>query len=183
MADFTIKTNADDVQRKLERLNNEIKFSMPALWSQLGPRLVDDVRERITSEDQGRWAAVSKWVRAKKNVLRALQGTEQYVKWKIQGDKMIVYGDMPGDWTFTQHHEGFENKQNNVNRWGGITIDVVNPGPLGLSKPGPFSWMPGLEEHHTPARKIWPSDKDARDIVLPLASRWLESVVNRVEQA
>lgn len=181
MSDFMIQTNAADVSQKLDRLNDDIKFSLPLLWQQIGPRLVDDVRNRITTQDGGRWADLSKWVKAKKTVFRALQGTEQYVKWKQSGDGMVVYGDMPSDWTFTQHHDGFENKEDHKAN-GRITIDIVNPGPLGRKSAGPFSWIPTGETFRTPARQIWPTNEQARTIVLPIASRWLESVVNRAEQ-
>lgn len=176
---FTVHTNAAAVERTIERLNHEIKWSMPALWRRAGPALVNDVRERIQTQDKGRWEAVSKWVRAKKTVLRPLQGAENFVKWKFSGRGMVVYGDMPSDWTLTQHHEGFTNKENNV-KDGRVEINVINPGPLGLSRPGKFSWVPKGEPAQTPARKIWPLPAEARAIVLPLASRWLESIVNRV---
>lgn len=184
MSYLTITTNATEVAGKLDRLNREIKLQLPALYRQLGPRLVKDVQDRIRSQDDGKWATMSKWTKAQRNPSRLLEDTEKYIKWKMVGNTaMAVYGDMPGDWTFSQHQEGFENKEDK--REGDrVVIDVLNPGPLGLGAvpDGKFSWVPKRGAGRTPARKIWTSDEEARVIILPIGARWLEALVKRTAE-
>lgn len=170
-----IITNAKVVGKKFDDLVYQIEHGRASLFKQLGAALQEDVQKRIKTQDQGRWAAMSKWVKAKKNPDRVLQGAEEFVKVKYNNDEMTVYGETDGNWTLTQHHEGFENKEDHK-QGDRIEIDIVNPGPLGLASlpNGKFSWVPKGTPGHTPARKIWPDEGDTRRIVLPIASRWLQ---------
>lgn len=178
---LTITTNAKEVADKIDRLNAEIRLQMPVLWRSVGPKVVENIRARIRTQDEGKWAAMSKWTRAQRNPQRILQDTEQYVKWKMDGNKLLIFGEMPGDWTFTQHHEGFENVMDKQED-GKVVVEITNPGPLGLGSvpDGKFSWVPKHGAGRTPARKIWPTDEETKVIVLPIASRWLEMVVKKV---
>lgn len=175
-----ITTNAPDVAAKFEKLIEQLKFQQSDLFAEIGRGLVADTQKRIISQDQGRWAGLSKWALAKKAAERPLQGAEKFVKSRIAGNKLEIYGDTGANWTLTQHDQGFENKEDH--REGDrIIIDIVNPSPLGITKAGPFSWVPEKGEvFKTPARKIWATGEEAKVIVMPIASHWLEAVAQKV---
>lgn len=176
-----IITNADQVQNLINKLNTEINAQWVPLYDELGHSFIADVQERIISQDKGAWAEASKWIRAKKDPPRPLFGAEKFVKYKASPARFELYGDTGEDWTLTQHHEGFINKQDHEID-GRIVIDIINPGPLGLKENATkFSWVPekGTTDK-TPARKIWPDEKESQAITLPIASHWLQALVQRV---
>lgn len=179
MADFTITTNANEVAATIKAILGEINFQKEALFGNSVRALADDAKRRIKSQNNGQWAAVSKWIRAKKDPDRVLEGAEAFVKFRVRDGQGEVYGDTQQDWTLTQHHEGFENKTRASEVIDGkIEIDIVNPGPLGLgSNARTFAWSPNGKIGHTPARQIWADDAQTTKIVLPIASRWLQKVV------
>lgn len=184
MAEFTITTNADAVAGVLENINDQVRLGIPSLFKQVGPKLIEDTRNRIRSQDEGKWAKMSKWTKAKKNPERVLQGAEEFVKFKLVGQTGAqLYGDTGKDWTLTQHHEGFENEENHK-EGDKVVIDIINPGPLGLGSvpDGKFSWVPKRGAGRTPARKIWPTEGEAFTVVSPIASRWLEVLVQKATE-
>ena len=143
--------------------------------------MTEDVKKRIVSQNENKWPVLSKWVRAKKDPQRALQGAEEFVKFRVSAVGLEVYGDTGKEWTLTQHHQGFINKADDIGADGRVTIDIVNPGPLALPSGGPFSWLFKGSSGATPARQIWPNDQQGVQIALPVASRWLEALVKRIE--
>lgn len=177
---FTIITNASDAAATLERINSEIAASYSTLYGQLGRASQKDVQDRIASQDEGKWAGASKWIQAKKNATRVLEGAEAFVKYDADAKGVSVYGDTGAEWTLTQHDEGFENEPE-IEADGRIEIDIVNPGPLGLGTgTTKFSWIPrGIAPDKTPARKIWPTEAEAVAIITPIYSRWLQATLNR----
>lgn len=178
---LTIVTNAPEAAAILEKINSEIAAGYVSLYSGLGRLLQKDVQDRIESQDDGKWAHASKWIQAKKGTdHKILEGAGRYVKYSATKDALTVYGETPGEWTLSMHHEGFLN-ESEIEHDGRVTIDIVNPGPLGLS-PGAtkFSWIPkNVTPDKTPARKIWPSEEEAVSIITPVYSRWLQATVNR----
>lgn len=176
---FTVTTNANEVAATLKAILGEINFQRDGLMGSSARALAEDAKARIKSQNQGQWAQMSKWIRAKKDPQRVLEGAEAFVKWRVRAGQGEVYGETEQDWTLTQHHEGFENKTREGEILDGkIEIDIVNPGPLGLgSNARTFGWSPNGHIGHTPARQIWASDEQAQKIVLPIASRWLQKVV------
>lgn len=126
------------------------------------------------------WQGPSKWLRAKKNANKALEGAERFVKMRVFSNRAEVYGQTDGEWTLTEHHEGFANKIEGVkDRRDGerIVIDIVNPSALRLKRSGEFSWKP-RHAGETPPRKIWPDAAEVSALTTPIASRWLRKVIN-----
>jgi hypothetical protein len=159
----------------LERLKNELGPFLRAL----GMAYRRDVQHRISSQDGGRWATASKWTQARTGRQRVLAGAEKFVRTRVTGARMVLYGDTGGDWTLTQHHFGFENKQNRE-IGGRIQINVVDPGPLGLSLgTAKFSWAPG-NSGKTPARRIWPDEAQAELIARPRFEAFLHNLVEGI---
>lgn len=169
-----IITNAPKVAALFDELNRQITIRRLELFNLLGAAFVKNVQDRISSQDEGRWAQASKWHKAKKgDAARILEGAGSFVKFKASGERLDVIGETGQDWTLTQHHEGFENEETP----GRVTIDIVNPSPLGLGGgTREFSWIDGATGK-TAARKIWPDGGEAYAISQPIASKWLEKVV------
>lgn len=173
-----VTTNAKAVALAFNELSIKIAHQQGSLFKQMGAIVVNNVKERIKSQDEGRWAKMSKWTSAKKNPARVLEGAEEFVKFRATSDKLEIISDTKGEWTLSQHHEGFENKEDH--REGDkIVIDIINPGPLGLTSvpDGKFSWIPRAGTHLTPARKIWPTEEETKALILPIASKWLNKLI------
>jgi hypothetical protein len=175
---ITIITNAKDAAALLEKLNSEIAAGFVTLYGDLGRIFQKNVQDRIESQNDGKWAHASKWKKGTDH--KVLEGAGKYVKYSASKEGMNLYGETPGEWTLTQHHEGFLNEAE-IEHDGRVTIDIVNPGPLGLSAgTTKFSWVPkGLSPDKTPARQIWPTEEEAVSIITPVYSRWLQATVNR----
>jgi len=179
---LTITTNAPEAAALLDKISTEIAASWPQLYGQLGSVFQKRVQDRIESQDNGTWAANSKWVQAKKGTAyKTLEGAGRFVKYKADGKSMTLYGDTGSDWTLSMHDKGFENAVEQIGADGRIEIDIVDPGPLGLSAgSSKFSWIPkSITPDHTPARKIWDTETEVISITSPIFSRWLQATVNR----
>lgn len=176
---ITITVNAEEVAGTLNALSLKIREQLPALLSQLGTRLSDDVKERIKSADHGAWRQPSKWTMAKKGVTKALVGAENFVFWRVAGMKLTIFGNTPADWTLTQHERGFENKLSRPDEMVGdrVRLHIIDPAPLGLPKPGDFMFVP-KRAGVTPPRKIWSTPAEAAKIATPIAFRWLTKLVS-----
>lgn len=174
----TITTNARGVAAEVDKLDASMSAGTQQLLLQIGQKITEDTKNRIRSQDSGRWAAASKWTQAKTGQERVLLGIEKYLQMKATATTLQVYADTDGEWTFTQHDQGFENKQDHFDGEK-IEIEIEDPGPLGLSAlpGGVFAWSPKNGAGRTPARKIWPTDEEVNAMVQPIASRWLQAQI------
>lgn len=173
-----IITNAREVARCFDIINAQLELGRATLFQELGESLSEKVKRRIETQDDGQWAPLSKWIKAKKSPERALQGAEEFIKFRFDEAELSVYGEMPADWTLTQHDEGFDNKEDHkVGE--AIVIEIVDPSPLGLASVpnGIFSWVPKGTPGHTPARRIWLDEEEVVVIVEPIAERWMQATV------
>jgi hypothetical protein len=184
LADFTIKitTNANLVGDQITQLSKRLGTTAPVMLLEVGQALTGDIKERITSHDGGRWAAASKWLRAKKGTDNVLSGIEKFLKSNVNGTTLQVYAETDGEWTFTQHDEGFANVEDHFDGTV-VEIDIVDPGPLGLSATpsGKFAWQPRKGPGSTPARKIWSTQEEVQATVSPIASRWIEAQIAAIQ--
>lgn len=179
---LTITTNAGEQADLIAKINDAVAAAWPQLYGQLGSVFQKRVQDRIESEDNGTWIANSKWVQAKKGLAyKTLEGAGRFVKYKADGKMMTLYGDTGADWTLSMHDKGFENAVEQIGADGRIEIDIVDPGPLGLSAgSSKFSWIPkSITPDKTPARKIWDTETEVVSITTPIYSRWLQATINR----
>lgn len=184
----------DGVKAKdyLAKLNSAINEGMPSLFRSLGDIYVADVKHRIISQDDGKWAPASKWLKAKSGQSVVLDGTEKYVKARVTKNALSIYGSQRG-WSFTQHHEGFENALvgpgEERDAHGRVVLQIKDPRPLNLyveyRKKRDGSSIPratvfafvAKRAGRTPARKIWATAEEAIRLGQPTASRWLAKIV------
>ncbi len=177
-----ITTNANAVAGTLDGLSRKIRAQFPMLLDQIGRAFVKDVKDRIKSADHGTWRKPSKWTMAKKGVAKSLIGAENYVFYRVTGMKLTIFDKTPGKWTLTQHEQGFENKLSRPEEMVGerVRLVIVDPAPLGLSKPGSFMFVP-KRAGITPPRKIWTTPGEAKKITDPIAFRWLSKLVSETQ--
>lgn len=180
-ATATVRTNAREVSAAFTKLADNVSQKRVFLLAEIGMALVRDVERRIKTADGGKWAPPSKWTVAKKNATKSLVGAEKYINFRVRTNKMQVFADAP--YSLNAHHRGFQNKlfsgaEKKVQgaKGGRIGLYIANPAPLGLTKPGPFYFVP-KKRGITPPRKIWPNEPEQVKIGGPIMSRWLMNVV------
>lgn len=173
-------------------LSRALTEQQPALFRSLGDALVSDVKRRIMTSDGGAWAPCSKWLKAKSGQSKVLLGAEKFVRAKVTEAGLRVVGKS-GKWTLTQHHEGFENdladNGDKFDAFGRVIIKIKDAAPLALyqefrqkrdgtkvPRAAVFAFVP-KRAGKTPARKIWTGGEEARAIIQPIASRWLNKIV------
>jgi hypothetical protein len=172
---ITLTVNTTSASRYINGMERRIDRALPGLWRQLAMPLKADVRTRLSTADGGRWAKPSKWIRAKKNARKALTGLGSRIRSRYTQRSLSIYFESPGDWTLTQHHDGFTK----LPTLGNVTIRIKNPRPLGLSRGTKWFRFFNSRPSVVPARKVWPSEVEAEAIVTPIASQWIAKVLQR----
>jgi len=159
----------------LSGLSRDVEQALPSALRDVSIALRENVRRRIVTNDGGTWRPVSKWIRAKKNARKPLAGMQNRVKSRVFGSRRAeVFFESPGEWTLTQHHEGFNQPQvgpEDEYLKPFVVLNIVNPRPLSLPGPGRFAFVP-RRQWATPARRIWTSETEAVAIAVPLIERW-----------
>lgn len=179
---IVVTTNAADVAQVIRRVAAHLQERLIVLNQEIGLGVANNVKQRIKSADGGTWILPSKWIRAKKDVSKALIGADRFVKWRASPQNAVIYGETGSDWTLSQHDKGFVNKlESEQDRKDGdrVVISILNPAPLGLKSSGDFRFKPS-RPGITPARKIWPTPAEVGPIIVPIASRWLRKTVLEV---
>lgn len=125
-----------------------------------------------------RWVHNSKWIDAKKGRgHRPLHTLAPLIR-PTMTSKMRgrVAFHSPGNWTLTQHHQGFTKEAHGRE----VEINIVDPSPLGLSRGTDkfkFLWK---NDSKTPARRIWPTEQQANNIAGSLLLRWAIAVNDKL---
>ena len=168
--------NQAQVLSALKRIDKALVAERPALFQTLGRILRDDVVRRMDSRDGGAWKPPSKWIMAKKNVNQVLAGQSRRVNFQSLQDKLVIFFASPGQWTLTQHHDGFTVPPTGDR----VTIQLSNPSALALpSSAKAFSFI-SRRPSVVPARKAWPSEAEALAKVNPAVSIWLTKTLRGV---
>lgn len=177
-------------------VRERIASELPTLFRSLGDVLVADVKQRIITSDGGAWAPASKWLRAKSGQSKVLLGMEKYVRFRLSRGNLKILGK-GGLWTLTQHHEGFVNQLAGASEKfdidGRVLIPIKDAEPLGLyaemrrgrmggQRAQVFAFVP-KRAGRTPARKVWTGGEEAAAMCQPIASRWLERIVEDAKAA
>jgi hypothetical protein len=180
---ITFTTTADQASRRLRALARDLLRGQSRLLRLLALAGQKDVVARMDNQNGGTWAPLSHWGIAKgKN--KPLQGMSSKVKGVVKQNQALVQAELPPSretgkaWSLTQHHKGFQNAPPSG---GVVTIRVQRPEALGIGRDRTrFSFI-HRRAGVTPGRKIWPSRIEAeKNIVMPVASRWLKQIVEKV---
>jgi hypothetical protein len=191
---ITIKTTAKSGAAAFDRITNALVRRRIEFFRQIGAVEAEVVRRRIQSQDDGRWAKASKWVRAKKALDQPLFGAERFVKLRVTANEARVYGNTGDDaWTLTQHDRGFYNAlvgKKDEMEGDRVVLKLRDPSALGrplraLKKgrvqTSKFFFVP-KRIGHTPARKIWSEAAEVQKRMTPIAVRWIEKVTQEAVQ-
>lgn len=165
----------DAVTNALKKL--KITDALPALLTQLGVALVRDVKVRIATQDGGKWKPASKWILAKKGTSKPLRGAENSIFFRVKRNELDI-GSNDEAAQLSKHHKGFTNlligpKDRTEGK--AVILDLVRPSALGVRRRD-FHFAP-TKKGTTPARKIWPDDRELIKIGDPIASRWLQQTL------
>lgn len=187
--------NGVETKDFLAKVSDAIRTQLPNLFRSLGDAYVNDVTRRIQTQDDGRWAKLSKWGRAKTGQDTPLLGTEKYIKARVSAAGLSIVSTARG-FSMSDHDKGFVNKptspDDEFDDFGRVVIKVKDGRPLNLytemrrnRKSGEqvpraqvFAFKAG-RPGVTPARKIWATTDEAIAIGQPIASRWLQQIVNQ----
>jgi hypothetical protein len=189
-----ILVNGKETQAFLNEVNEAVVTERPSLFRSLGEVLVADVKRRIMTSDDGKWAPASKWLRAKTGQSKVLLGAEKFVRYQFTRDMLHVLGKS-GKWTLTQHHEGFENKLVDPSEprdpYGRVILKIKDGNPLKLyvemrrkrdgtvtQRTQTFSFI-AKKIGRTPARKIWANEQEVIKMATPVSSRWFETLIRK----
>lgn len=184
--------NGVETKDFLRKLEVALREQLPSLFRTLGDTYVADVKHRIISQDDGKWAPASKWLKAKTGQSRVLDGMEKYVKARISATQLAIVSTAIG-WSLSMHDQGFENKlvgpRESLDGHGRVELKIKDGRPLNLyvelkrkrdgstvPRSQTFAFVP-KKPGHTPARKIWPTADEAVRLGNPIASRWLNQIV------
>ena len=118
----------------------------------------------------GKWAPASKWIVAKKGSSKLFAGMESHVRVRNAPGRSEVVFDSPGEWTLTQHQQGFTKEPTNTL----VSIDVVNPAAVGRSKSPVVFWS--RRPTVVPPRRMWPTAEIAKSKAEPLVEQWCRAL-------
>jgi hypothetical protein len=180
----TITTNVnlvgqkiDDLPRKLEDELGDLVKIVTVILAQVSAQNV-----RQGGGKFGRpWLARSKWITAKKGAgYNLFEGQDRRIR-AYGVSKLIgnVAFFSPGEWTLTQHQEGFTIPAS------GEDVTITNlkaPGALGLpvgQSSYRFKWR---NDSKVPARQMWPTEPQAYQIAGQEVSKWVRFVADRMIQ-
>ena len=175
MVSVTIR-NERAVRAALKGIDKALIAERPALFQTLGRLLQDDVRQRMDSRGGGSWAPPSKWILAKKNARSALAGQSSRVRFQVFPDKLAIFFASPGQWTLTQHNDGFTVQPDGSR----VTIPLQNPSALSL--PGSAKTFSFLSRRASvvPPRRSWPTEAEALAKIQAPLSVWIRKTVGSV---
>lgn len=141
-------------------------------------RLLNDVaragvktsRDNIRTQGHGKWPPLSKWTRAQTGRRKALIAQIPRITAILANRAAItsaVVFRSPGDWTLTQHHNGFTEPPTKKI----VKIELKNPGLIGLKKAKDIYFVDN-EPTVVPRRPIWPEGQQLRRLMNTAINKW-----------
>jgi hypothetical protein len=122
---------------------------------------------------------LSDWTKAQTGRRKALITAVPHVKAKLAnaaGTRSATIFRSPGNWTLTQHHDGFEEPGTNKP----VKITLKRPGLVGLKgKTETFIKDKGVE---VPRRPVWPEGRQLATINRQELARWRRWFLGRVNR-
>lgn len=132
----------------------------------------EQVRQNLETQGDafGKWQPASKWTVAKKGSSKLFAGKQENIRIRNAPGRGEVVFVSPGNWTLTQHQEGFTVPPTGEL----VTLDLKNPGAVG-AKSSKFSFI-SRRPSVVPARRMWPTEKKAVATAEPLITRWVKAL-------
>lgn len=154
------------------------KTGRKRLLTALARRGRDATRKNIRSQGNGRWPPLSPWTRAQTGRRKALVTAIPMIKAKKanrEGTRSAVIFRSPGDWTLTQHHDGFKEPGTNKP----VKIQLKRPGIVGLKKKVIFLADKGTT---VPPRPVWPEGRQLATINRQELVKWRADFMRRLKR-
>lgn len=179
---ITIEHNVNVVGRKIDDMGRKMEDEVADLVTVVSQILAEQSAQNVRQQGGkfGRqWTSPSKWIQAKKGYGYKLFDRQDtriraYGVSKLQANVAFF---SPGDWTLTQHQEGFTIPASGED----VTLTGLKaPGALGLPAGKTsirFNWK---NDSKVPKRQIWPTEQQAYQIVGNEVSKWVTLVANRL---
>ncbi len=149
-------------RRQFRRTERDLTGGNPVMRKKLMNRLVskarDMTRHNITTQGGGKWAPLSKWTVAQTGRRKALITLRKFVvavKAKGKASTASVVFRSPGDFTLTQHHDGYTDRP----VAGIVKIALKRPGVLNLPKTATSKSFRDRRSRDVPARPVWPEGR------------------------
>jgi hypothetical protein len=126
-----------------------------------------------------RWAVPSKWIKAKTGLGTVMLKLRKHIKSQVTGEGLhgSVAFEGPGDYTLTQHGQGFVVPATGRQ----TTLQFRKPAFLGLRNAGDSKPYKSREfkfinrrDSKVPARTVWPSDAQLWAYGQPLLAKWMQ---------
>lgn len=170
MADgFRLIVHDASARSFLGRVNVAVGEGLARLMRQYGQLMVRMVKENIRTQGDtfgSKWRPASKWIVAKKARHSVLLEAIPNVKFQAYSGSVRVFFASPGEWSLTQHHQGFTVPPSGHRE----TFALRRPSVLG-KKTNTFSFI-SRKPSVVPARRIWPTDTQKRMYMNSLLERF-----------
>ena len=163
----------DEVRRATRRWKRSLEPTGPIAGKYLNKigRLVRDYsRDKITTQDNGKWEKLSKWSQAKTGRRKALITLRGGIVYRKIANGVEVYDKDPRQ-LLAKHSRGYTNPPGS----GRVFIPLKNPGKLSpgpnLTSRGIFirRWVPGT----VPRRNVWGTREERDRIIMPIIRQWV----------
>lgn len=135
-------------------------------------------RRAIATEGFGKWPKLSPWTRAQTGRRKVFAGMARKVRTRIaKGQSLFAatFFRSPGNWTLTQHHDGFREPAPNKT----IKITLKNPGLIGL-KGKKEIFFKATKETQVPARPVWMEGNPLKKMLRSQTIKWLAEYNNHL---
>jgi hypothetical protein len=168
-----------ELQRTLKLIgkdfNPRTSKRIPVLYTRVGRALRDDARNRITTQGEGKWKPLSKWTRAKTGRRKALITERRNIIYQRKGAAVEVLHRSPSSqWSLNTHAAGFTRPAVRKR----VRIPLKQPKLLGVTTP--YIILPrGSRASKTPARNVWGTVGQQRNVWLPEVRRWMQETMSK----
>lgn len=186
MTNITI-TGVVETKKGFNQINRDIKRTS-VLFNQLGRSLRDDAKKRITTQDGGQYAPLSKWTKARTGRRKALITERPGITFIAKKDFVLI-GHVPSkgsttgqeskSWNLGMHERGFTTPGSN--RPTPVILKRPNYIKEPRPKPGGLFIFRNTKPSVTPARQVFANPYQARAIVGRIARKWLAKILKRAK--
>lgn len=166
-------TGIVETQRGIKQIMRNVNKTK-TLFSRLGRGLRNDARRRITTQDGGQYAPLSKWTRARTGRRKALTTEKKNISFMMIGSRLLI-GHTATGWSLNMHEKGFITPGFSGKS---VTIPLRNPSALKNVK-GNSITIRGAKASVVPARRVFPNEGEAVTIIKPIIEDWLNKIIKR----
>jgi hypothetical protein len=177
-------TGIDRIKRAL--LDLELSLSargrLPVLMNRIGRALRDDAKRRILTQDNGQWAQLGKWQRAKTGRRKVFVKESQRIHFKTlssaAGAITIIYYNQRGNWKLTDHAPGFTLAPHGKF----VTVALADARPLRLPVGTPSVTFRWKRPSVIPARRVFADRAQVEKIARPIIDAWMMELKQKAEK-